>query len=84
MHLPAEFVRDFAVWERDLRDDGETSDGVEDIKESIRNEWHNLESRELWAAFVKKKAMDCQVTNGVTNRIKIDLHQSKDVNNVRV
>ena len=51
--VPVEFARGFAAWEAKLRGEGETSEGIAEIRQAVRDAWSNAELRELWIAFVR-------------------------------
>jgi len=75
--LPKEFVEDFALWEIRLREDGETKEGIDDIKQCIRGDWSDSEKRSWWSAYVKKEAdfmRELQgMVRGITDRIKAEM-----------
>jgi len=51
-----EFVEDFALFELRLKEDGYLPADIEEIKQAVRNDWDDIEFRELWIAQVKKEA----------------------------
>lgn len=71
------FKEQFANWEWLLREDGETQDGVDEIKQCIREDWDDLEKRAYWKEFVKERS-DFRLEliamgSGVTERIKAEM-----------
>jgi hypothetical protein len=74
INLPREFVEDFALWEIDLREDGETDAGIAEIKQVIRWAWGDDELRQLWTDFVAKEAAKrralIDMARGITERMK--------------
>ena len=71
------FAQQFADWEWLLRDDGETSEGIAEIKRQIRDDWSDLEKRALWEAFVKERSDFRQeliaMGRGLSDRIKAQM-----------
>ena len=51
-----QFKLDFADWEWLLKEDGETQDGINEIKEYIKSIWHEEEERDYWISFVAERA----------------------------
>jgi len=49
-----EFMKDFALWETRLRDEG---DDIEAIKQDIRDSWADPEGRAYWEWRVKQEAV---------------------------
>jgi len=70
----AEFVQDFALFESRLREDGEPQEGIDEIKQCIRDDWADDEKRAWWQAYVKREAdfmRELQaMSRGITQRIK--------------
>ena len=54
--ITLKFKKDFADWEWLLREDGETEEGIEEIRQAIRDDWHDEELRNLWIASVAERA----------------------------
>ena len=69
-----QFKLDFADWVWLLREDGETDEGINEIKLAIRNDWANEELKSLWIAFVADQAKFrrelISMSKGITERIK--------------
>jgi len=72
--LKHQFLADFALFEKSLIEAGEPAEGIEEIKQAIRNDWEDAEKRSWWVAYVKKEA-DFErkligLAQGITRRIK--------------
>ena len=69
-----QFKLDFADWEWLLKEDGETKEGIEEIKMIIRNAWADDELRNAWINFVADQAKFRReliaMSKGITERIK--------------
>lgn len=72
--ITAQFRLDFADWEWLLREDGETDEGIKEIKEQIRTDWDNEELRKLWIDFVaghaKFRRELIQMGKNLTEKVK--------------
>ena len=69
-----EFIENFALWEIELKEDGETIETISEMKQVIRDSWNDPELRQLWINFVKERADFRReliyMANGITQRIK--------------
>lgn len=68
------FKEQMADWEWLLREDGETQEGIDEIKQCIRDDWDDLEKRAYWQAFVKERSDFRReliaMAHGINDRIK--------------
>jgi len=77
LKLPRDFVLNFALYEQMLRDDGEKQEGIDEIKQAIRDHWHDPELRQLWIEFINYEADFMRgiqaMAKGITERIKTSI-----------
>jgi hypothetical protein len=64
----------FADWEWLLIQEGELPEGIEEIKQAIRDDWENKEYRQLWMDYVKERSDFRKeliaMANGINERVK--------------
>lgn len=75
--LPREFVLDFALFEARELEDGDTPEGIAEIKRCIHEDWTDPEKQAWWKAYIKEQA-DIEreimaLARGITERIKVGM-----------
>lgn len=76
-----EFKKQFADWEWILREEGETEQSIEEIRQYIRDHWGDLAWREDCKRFVAEKSKERQeliaMARGITERVKQRAEEAK-------
>jgi hypothetical protein len=75
----SKFLADLELAERYWSEDGETLEGVEEIKQAIRNDWKEGEKRDSWAEWIAWIADFQRELLGMASRIS-DRVKSQQVN----